>query len=67
MFEGPLRYIVVLVLAIIVLRLVLRYGYSKADEQRQAEILAAESKNSDPELSTVELEEDMEEEIETDE
>ena len=67
MFEGPLRYIVVLVLAIIVLRIVLRYGYSKADEQRQVEILADESKNSDSESFSVELEEDLEEEIETDE
>jgi len=67
MFEGPLRYIVVLVLAIIVLRIVLRYGYSKADEQRQAEILADESKNSDSESFSVELEENLEEEIETDE
>ncbi len=67
MFEGPLRYVVVMALVIIVLRFVLRYAYSKADEQKQAEILAAESKISDPESSTVELEEDMEEETETDE
>jgi hypothetical protein len=37
MFEGPLRYIVVMALVIIVLRFVLQYAYSKANEQKSEE------------------------------
>ena len=33
MFEGPLRYVVVLAIVIIVLRIVLRYSYAKQIEQ----------------------------------
>jgi len=73
MFEGPLKYIVIMALVIIVLRFVLRYAYSKADEQKKSDILQeheiidAESMNSDDQLSTIELERDLGEEIEADE
>lgn len=32
MFEGPLRYIVFLIVAVIVIRLILRYTYSRKSE-----------------------------------
>lgn len=37
MFEGPLRYVVVMALVIIVLRFVLQYAYSKANKQKSEE------------------------------
>ena len=66
MFEGPLRYIVVMVLVIIVLRFVLQYAHSKANKQKEQEV-DIERPDSYTEVNSIDLEKDTEGEADTNE